>query len=473
MGTAGIMTACSGEVSKESDAIALVGATVIDGTGADAIKNALIIVEGDRITCAGDKESCLIPEGAIIIDLTGKYVTPGLVDSHIHFGQTGWLDGRPDGVNVGGRYPYEDVVADLRDHPETRYRSYLCSGVTAVYDVGGFPWTIGLKEGAENNTAAPHIAAAGPLVSHAGRLIMSAGGESTFIMLTSEDVGIEAVRQIKSWGADAVKVWFLAPSEEDRAEIDARFMAVAKEAKAQGINLIVHATTYREAKIAVDAGAHMLVHSVTNQPVDDDFITAMKASGTFYAPTLFAGANWGMAIAAAGLQFVPIIDDPNGCVDPATREKLLSAPEQNEYVLFETSQEIFQAGLARNEVALQLMNENLKRVHDEGIPVVMATDAGNPMTLHGVSVYAEMEGMQAAGLTPREVIVAATQTGARVMGREKDFGTLEAGKIADLIVLSENPLEDVSTFRSIMQVMRAGKMHDIADLSWNSLDVPD
>ena len=142
-------------------------------------------------------------------------------------------------------------------------------------------------------------------------------------------------------------------------------------------------------------------------------------------------------------------------------------------MLFETSQEIFQAGLAQNEVALQLMNENLKRVQDEGIPVLMATDAGNPMTLHGVSVYAEMEGMQAAGLTPAQIIVAATMTGARVMGRENDFGSLEAGKIADLIVLSENPLDDVSAFRTISLVMRAGKMHSIADLSWGPLVAAD
>jgi imidazolonepropionase-like amidohydrolase len=105
------------------------------------------------------------------------------------------------------------------------------------------------------------------------------------------------------------------------------------------------------------------------------------------------------------------------------------------------------------------MAENLRRVHAAGGTVVVATDAGNPLTLHGPSIYNEMEAMQAAGLSASDILVMATRNGARVMGRERDFGTLEAGKIADLLVLAEDPRANVRAFRSLTHVMRAGRLH--------------
>jgi imidazolonepropionase-like amidohydrolase len=102
------------------------------------------------------------------------------------------------------------------------------------------------------------------------------------------------------------------------------------------------------------------------------------------------------------------------------------------------------------------MEENLRRVHAAGIPLVMGTDAGNPLTLHGPAVYREMEAMAAAGLSPMEVLVASTRNAARAMGRE-DFGTLEVGKIADLVVLDRDPLADIANVRSVRLVVRGGE----------------
>jgi imidazolonepropionase-like amidohydrolase len=106
-----------------------------------------------------------------------------------------------------------------------------------------------------------------------------------------------------------------------------------------------------------------------------------------------------------------------------------------------------------------VMAENLRRVHAAGGIIVTATDAGNPLTLHGPSIFDEMEAMQAAGLPAAEVVVMSTRNGARAMGRERDFGTLEAGKQADLLVLDENPLESVRAFRSRTHVMRGGRLY--------------
>src|SRR5262249_47185656 len=141
----------------------------------------------------------------------------------------------------------------------------------------------------------------------------------------------------------------------------------------------------------------------------------------------------------------PAIDDPNGCVDPTTRAKVLSTAGLASGAT--PVRPLTPDALARREKGTvdfeKTMAANLKRVRDAGIPIAMGTDAGNPLTLHGPSVYAEMEAMQAAGLTPTEVLVSATRNGARAMRREKDLGTVEKGKLADLLVVGADPTADV------------------------------
>jgi imidazolonepropionase-like amidohydrolase len=110
------------------------------------------------------------------------------------------------------------------------------------------------------------------------------------------------------------------------------------------------------------------------------------------------------------------------------------------------------------------MAANLKRVSAAGIPVAMGTDAGNPLTLHGPSVYAEMEAMQAAGLSPMEVIVASTRGGSAAMGAAAVTGTLEKGKSADLIVVGADPTKDVANLRKLLFVMRAGVLRPQSEL---------
>jgi imidazolonepropionase-like amidohydrolase len=106
-----------------------------------------------------------------------------------------------------------------------------------------------------------------------------------------------------------------------------------------------------------------------------------------------------------------------------------------------------------------VMAENLRRVRAAGGLIATATDAGNPLTLHGPSIFDEMEAMQAAGLPAADVLVMSTRNGARAMRREQDFGTLEGGKLADLLVLAEDPLANVRAFRSRTHVMRGGKLY--------------
>ncbi len=441
---------------------ALTGATIIDGTGAAEIPNGVVLVEGDRLACVGPERDCPIPDGATRVDLSGRYVTPGLVDAHVHFSQTGWIDGRPDGLEAPDLYPYLETSRYNRDHPERWHRSYLCSGITAVFDVGGHPWTTALPAAAEDDPSAAHVRAAGPLITHATRSALMADDEFyTFLPMDTPEEVSTSVQKLVAMGATAAKVWYLRPPASRRDELDARLMQIGEEARAAGLDLIVHATSLREAKVALRAGARMLVHSVQDQPVDEAFLELLSRNRAVYAPTLVVGGGWTRARGAIALDVPPEIDDPNQCVDPGTRAKLRKTRELQALLPeSERSPEAFYRRLERGGLSLAVMRENLRRVHEAGGAVATATDAGNPLTLHGPSIYNEMEAMQAAGLPASDIVVMSTRMGAIAMNRAEDFGTLTAGKIADLLVLDQNPNQDVRAFRTLTHVMRAGVLRE-------------
>jgi len=446
--------------------VALTGGTIIDGTGRPAIPNGVIILRGDRLQCVGTAQQCPVLAGGARIDMTGRFITPGLVDAHVHFSQTGWVDGRPDGLRAPELYPYPETARALRANPARWYRSYLCSGITAVFDVGGHPWTTELPAKAEADSFAPHVRAAGPLITHAGRTALDVDAEIyTFLpMATSAEVQ-SSVAKLKAMGSSAVKVWYLAPTAARREELDARMLEVGAAARAAGLDLIVHATGLREAKVALSAGAVLLVHSVENQPVDQEFLDLLARNRAVYAPTLVVGRNATRASVSIALGARFPVDDPGGCVDSATVAKIANVdplrplmPERLRPV--DVAFRRLESVGARGAV----MADNLRRVHEAGGVIATATDAGNPLTLHGPSIFDEMEAMQAAGLSPADVVVMSTRNGARAMKRETDFGTLEAGKLADLLVLTENPLADVRAFRSRTHVMRGGRLFEQAAL---------
>jgi imidazolonepropionase-like amidohydrolase len=110
------------------------------------------------------------------------------------------------------------------------------------------------------------------------------------------------------------------------------------------------------------------------------------------------------------------------------------------------------------------MDANLMRVYHAGIPIVMGTDAGNPLTLHGPAIYAELEAMQHAGMPSGQIIVAATSNGARAMGREREFGTVEPGKLADLVLVGADPTRDVANLRRLRWVVRGGVVRTLEEM---------
>jgi len=440
--------------------LALVGATLIDGTGAPPVSDAVVVVRDGRIACAGTRAECPPPEGIETLDLGGRFLTPGLIDAHVHFSQTGWADGRPDALDVRERFPYAEVVADLQAHPERFFRAWLCSGVTAVFDVGGYPWTFELAARAEAAEAAPRVTAAGPLLSTLDHWL-NLPAERQFIYLEDEEAARRGVEYLAARGAGAAKVWYIAVSEREPEAMRRAVEAAGEEAARRGLPLIVHATELETAKAALRAGADLLVHSVWDRPVDEEFLELARDSSAVYCPTLTVVRGYQRMFEAAAAGRAPEVDDPHGCVDSETLARVAATAGVGPVVEPEQLARRAERTAERERIAA----ENLARVVAAGIPVAMGTDAGNPLTLHGPSIYAELEAMEAAGMSPAAVLVAATRGGARALGREDELGTVEAGKAADLLVLGADPTRSASAFRSVVSVVRGGRVWRVEELA--------
>jgi imidazolonepropionase-like amidohydrolase len=438
---------------------AIRGATLIDGRGGAPVANANVVLREGKIECAGPASQCPVPEGIDVLDGKGLWVTPGLIDAHVHFSQTGWGDGRPDALDVRKTHPYEQTEAELKAHPERYGHSYLCTGVTAVFDVGGYPWTLKLHDKFEIDTSVPHVEAAGPLLSTLDHWL-NLPAERQFIHLHDEASGRDGVRYLAAQGSHAIKVWYIV-NQQLPVEASSPFVAAAgDEAHKHNLPLIVHATGLAEAKAALRAGANLLVHSVEDVPVDQEFIDLAKKNGTILIPTLTVLDGYLRMFQGVVDRKAPAVDDPNHCIDKATLARVAETATVDPALVTRLD-----ARKQRAERFTRITRANLKALVDAGIPIATGTDAGNPLTLHGPAIYAEMEAMQAAGMSPSSVIVSSTAIAAKAMRLDKQIGTVEKGKDADLLLVGGDPSADIANLRKVRYVVRSGVVRSIEDLS--------
>jgi hypothetical protein len=310
------------------------------------------------------------------------------------------------------------------------------------------------------------VVAAGPLLSTLD-FWLNLPAERQFLYLAEPADAGSYVRYLAARGAGAVKLWFIPVEERPFAELEALAAATGEATREAGLPLIVHATGLREAKAALRAGARVLVHSVDDQPVDEEFLDLARSNGTVYTPTLTVARGYLRLFASVLREEPPAIDVNNDCVDLETRARVAETGRLGELGRARGFTEERLAGF-EGQIAGQekVAAANLLAVHRAGIPVAMGTDAGNPLTLPGPSVHAELEAMAAAGLTAMDVLVAATRGGARAMGLEDEIGTLEPGKAADLLVLAADPTASVRAFRELRWVVRAGLPRRVEELSY-------
>jgi imidazolonepropionase-like amidohydrolase len=439
-------------IPSHAEVIAIVGATVIHPERelpAAVAPNSTVLINGNRIQRIGPAASTAVPKGATRIDGKGKWVVPGLIDAHVHFFQSGNLYTRPDVADFNAVVPYARETERNKARLPATFKVWLASGVTSVVDIGGPFWNFEMRDAALASTAAPRVAVAGPLISMIDRVKLDLG-DPPIIKISSPDEARALVRRELERKPDFIKVWFIHQKGDDLAAQEAIVRATADAAHAGGARLAVHATELIVAKASLRAGADFLVHSVEDEPIDDEFLALAKQSRALYCPTLFVVMGYRYALSNTW--------QPTEAERRLADPQILSAMRDLDRIPEDRRPERVAKAMANppQPKASPIALANLRKVWDAGTTVVMGTDAGNIGTLHGPSVFRELQVMTEAGLTPLQVLRSATANGAKAMGL--DVGLLRAGQLADVVILDADPLADVKNLSRIHRVIKDGKL---------------
>lgn len=420
----------------------LAGATVIDGIAERPMDNAVVVIRNDRIHAIARQAEGAVPAGVREIDVSGKWIVPGLIDAHVHFFQSGGLYTRPDVIDLRHIRSYEDEIARIRERlPETLER-YLVSGITSVADLAGPGWTYELRALASDTKVSPRVMLSGPGLT--AQLPAGLDGKhAPALVVRSPEQAIAVVRRLAAQRPDFLKIWFSPARGMNLAREFTWIRAAIREAHTLDLRVAVHATQIEIARRMVDAGADILVHSIDDRPIDLGLLSAMRAGGVLYIPTLGVSRRYAEVLGQQ-LELTPfeqamgdaeVIDS----LDDLTR---LSRTHRR-------PQQAMDSRVAR---------DNLLRMHRAGITIAAGSDAGNIGSLHGPGLHRELELMVDAGLTPTDVLLAATRGGAQVMGQSRELGRLEPGLLADLLLLDADPQKDIRNTRRIAMVMKGGRV---------------
>lgn len=438
--------------------VAIVGVTVVHPATGVSEPAMTVVITGDRIVALG--KQLAPPRGARVVDGRGRWVIPGLIDSHVHFFQSGNLFTRPDVADFTSIRPYAQEVARNKANLAKTFRTWLSCGVTGVADFGGPFWNFELRDVAAATPMAPRVAVAGPLLSMVARPQLDLGDPPIIQVRTPEEARTLARKELAR-RPDFLKVWFIRQPGDNLAEKEAIVRAAGDEAHAAGVRLAVHAHELDTAKAALRAGTDVLVHSVRDRLVDEEFLTLARSQKAIYISTVFVPRGYELALSG---KWAPT-DEERQRADPAVLEEVLLShvPEAawpaNVRGLVSGTVHRDEAGWAA------VRSANLRAVLAAGIPLAVGTDAGNIGTVHGPSIFRELAMLAEAGLSPADVLRSATVVGAQVLGKEKDLGDVAPGKFADLLVLNADPLADVANLARTALVIRAGRVYSPTDLA--------
>ncbi len=441
------------ETNTGREYTALVGTTALTGRDLTPLPGATILLRGNRIEAVGRTDEVVIPEAALRIDASKTVAIPGLIDSHVHFFQSGGLYTRPDAIDLRSVRPYTDELQWIRSNLDDTFARYLRAGITSVVDVGGPFWNYDVRALAARTLASPRVMVAGPLISSVDRAILDPYNDPPIVKIDTVEGARALIDRELAAHTDFVKFWWIVTPEHPAAAFQPVASAAVAYAHERGARVVIHATELETARLAVESGTDILAHSVFDTDVDDAFVGLLRDRNVIYCPTLIVVGNYGYTFhGSPNLTAVDLrianpdvvgtlfnMSDVETALPPAqlARIKALRAP-QPPY-----------AGM-----------RNLKRVHDAGIRVAAGTDAGNIGTQHASSLYDEAMQMVASGLTAKDVLIAATQGGAAMMGRSHDLGTIERGKLADIVLLQDDPLDDIRAIASVTRVVKDGHVFD-------------
>ena len=418
-GMANLAKVAAGFTAQPASVTAIVGGRLIDGTGKPAIENAVVILQNGKIAAAGPATATPVPEGAQIVDAHGKSVLPGLWEMHAHFEQVEWGP------------------------------IYLATGVTTARDVGNEREFI---------VAARDAIAAGQGIGP--RLVMAGvvDGSGPFslgvIRVDTPEQAREQVQKYKAAGFQQIKIY-----SSVKPEI---LKVVTAEAHRLGMTVTGHIPFGMNAIQGIEDGMDQINHveyltplmvDPKSQTIDPDapnvknVIKLLLEHHTVVDDTL-----------ALMEVILHPLDHPISGFEPGI---LKVAPELKEGL---ETMGVPPPKAEQSAASFRAMEATVRLLHQAGVPIVAGTDQAIP----GFSLDREIELYVQAGFTPMEAIQAATLVPARAMGMEKESGTIEVGKRADVILVDGNPLENISDIRKVSAVFAAGKMYQPAAL-WSAV----
>lgn len=382
---------------SERSITAYEGARVIVGDGR-VIENATLVVEGRKITQVGRAADVRVPAGSARVNLTGKTVMPMIIDTHVHLSDT--RDG---------------LIRDLKR------RAYY--GVSAALSLG----TDGYGLLAMRNEEIPGAAR----FRSAGRGITTPEPGRTTVpyWITTAAEGRKAVEELAAHKVDIVKIWVDDRDGKYKKMTPEMYRAIIDEAHKRGLRVTAHIFNLEDAKGLIRAGVDALAHGIRDKDIDDETVALFKQR-----PNLI---------------LTPNLPDRGVKVDLEWLRPSLPADEFKKLEAINTDRPKAQAFFG-------IQARNLAKLNAAGVRMTLGTDGNRPWGPHE-----EMADMVSAGMTPMQVIVAATRNSAEFL-RLADAGTLEAGKSADFIILDANPLDDITNTRRISAVILRGAPVDRA-----------
>ena len=397
--------------------------TLIDGTGGAPVKNAVILVQGDRITAVGTNVP--VPAGATVVDLSGATVLPGFIDAHVHLAFRTIGDG--DWQHAG----LTEMPSQLALLGAAHAQQTLEAGFTTVRVVGTAHFgDIALRNAINAGwIPGPRIVAAGISFGIRGGHCDETNGLQPDAL--DHEGGIEvgvadgieevrnAVRYMVKYGADVIKicatggVLSLTDSAGVQQYTEDEMRAIVETATQLDRRVAAHAHGTAGIKAAVRAGVTSIEHGSI---LDAEAVALMKQHGTWLVPTLLAGFTV-ESLATAGRLPAPI-----------AAKALAIAPR---------------------------MHNSFKLAVDAGVKIALGTDAG--VMKHGTNAR-EFTLMVRWGMTPMQAIVAGTSNGATLLGLERDVGTVAVGKRADIVAVTGDPLQNIQVLEHVDFVMKDGKV---------------
>jgi hypothetical protein len=321
--------------------------------------------------------------------------------------------------------------------------------------VGGPFWNFKLRDIAQKTVLAPRVSVCGPLISTYQPEALTTN-DPPIIKVNNVEEALELVQKQIEYKTDFVKIWYIISSGHTPEEYFDLVKAVADESHRHGLKVIVHATQLETARAAVKAGCDLLAHGIADKVVDEEFIRLLKERDVIYSTTIIVNEGYMEALSKQ----VKLNAMEHALANPYIVSTLFDLHHLPEEVDPKKSQDWVQR---RNE-RIEMNQKNLKILQDAGVTIAANTDAGNIGTLHGPAMFREFELMSEAGLTPKQILTAATINNAKFMGRQDELGSIEQNKLADLVILNSNPLEDILNMSDIHIVIKDGNVFKPEDI---------